>query len=188
MRPLQASSGAILNTTSRMLYAKLVPELLVTDIAVSIRFWRDLVGFSVAYERPEHGFVYLDLNGAHIMLEQRDAPTRHWITGPLTPPFGRGINLQIDVPELDPIRERLDTVAWPLFLEAEERWYRVGDMQVGVRQLLVQDPDGYLIRLAQSIGEQHWSAEHICVVRDGTPGGAGSVPRVVPSRDAFGDR
>lgn len=38
-------------------------------------------------------------------------------------------------------------------LPLEERWYRRDDLEIGVRQFAVQDPDGYLIRLSQSIGK-----------------------------------
>jgi catechol 2,3-dioxygenase-like lactoylglutathione lyase family enzyme len=35
--------------------AALVPELSVADIAASRRFYCDILGFSVRYERPEEG-------------------------------------------------------------------------------------------------------------------------------------
>lgn len=41
----------------------LVPELAVIDCSVSVRFWRDLLGFEVLYDRPEEGFAYLALDG-----------------------------------------------------------------------------------------------------------------------------
>ncbi|HTQ34800.1 MAG TPA: hypothetical protein VMI30_11555 [Stellaceae bacterium] len=31
---------------------------------------------------------------------------------------------------------------WLLFLAPEEKWYRTGAVETGVRQFLVQDPDG----------------------------------------------
>ena len=52
-------------------WARLVPELLVTDINKSLRFWRDLCGFAVLFNRPDEGFAYLDLGGAQIMLVDR---------------------------------------------------------------------------------------------------------------------
>jgi len=134
--------------------SKLVPELLVTRIESSLRFWRDLLGFAVAYDRPEEGFAYLHLAGAEIMLEQVDDDERTWLTGPLDPPLGRGINFQIEVAALDPTVERLRQASWPLFLEPEERWYRKAELEVGQRQFLVQDPDGYLVRLAEHLGER----------------------------------
>ena len=58
-------------TLSPRSWALLVPELLVTDINTSLRFWRDLCNFAVAFDRLYEGFAYLDLDGAQIMLEER---------------------------------------------------------------------------------------------------------------------
>lgn len=83
----------------------LVPELSVTDCEVSVRFWRDLLGFKVLYDRPEEGFAYLALGGAHLMLDQADIG-RTWRTAPFDPPLGRGINFQISVPDVaDQLRQ-----------------------------------------------------------------------------------
>ena len=40
-------------------WAKLVPELLVSDIAASVEFWSHHLGLAIAYERPEETFAYL---------------------------------------------------------------------------------------------------------------------------------
>ncbi len=135
-------------------WAKLVPELVVAELEASLRFWRDLIGFSVAYDRPEAGFAYLDLAGAQVMLEQRSTADDQWVTGPLEAPLGRGVNFQIEVPALQSILDRLAAAGWPLFMEPEEAWYRVGEIENGQRQFLVMDPDGYLLRLAEDIGER----------------------------------
>lgn len=134
-------------------WAHLVPELLVSDIEPSLRFWRDLCGFRVAFDRPDEGFAYLDLHGAQVMLEER-GHGRNWLTGSLTPPFGRGINFQIMLPTIEPVLAGLARVNWPLFMPAEEKWYRTGMVETGVRQFLVQDPDGYLIRFSAGLGER----------------------------------
>lgn len=36
---------------------RLVPGLLVTDIAASLAFWRNILGFRVLFDRPEEGFA-----------------------------------------------------------------------------------------------------------------------------------
>lgn len=131
----------------------MVPELIVSDLDSSLDFWVSLLGFEIAYQRPEQRFAYLDLHGAQVMLEQLDADD-HWLTGPLEKPFGRGINLQIDVAAVAPLLERLERHRWPLFRACEEVWYRADAVEVGLRQFLVQDPDGYLLRLAQKLGER----------------------------------
>jgi catechol 2,3-dioxygenase-like lactoylglutathione lyase family enzyme len=63
-------------------WAALVPELLVADLNSSLRFWRDVCGFAVLFDRLDEGFAYLDLDGAQIMLGQI-GKTRDWVTGPL---------------------------------------------------------------------------------------------------------
>jgi catechol 2,3-dioxygenase-like lactoylglutathione lyase family enzyme len=129
----------------------LVPELLVESVAASTDFWCGLCGFGVRYDRPDEGFAYLVLGGAHVMLEQAGVG-RNWLTGPLDRPLGRGINLQIGVPSIEPICSSLRAAGWPLFMEPETKWYRTGDREVGVEQFLVADPDGYLLRFQAAVG------------------------------------
>ena len=143
-----ASPGA-----AKFSWAPLVPELLVSDIKQSLRFWCDLCGFSVAFDRLYEGFAYLDLGGAQVMLEERGR-NRNWVTGPLEAPLGRGVNFEIVVPALDPILQSLADANWPLFMPPEEKWYRTGAVETGVHQFLVQDPDGYLLRFAARLGKR----------------------------------
>lgn len=132
----------------------LVPELTVTALGTSLSFWVTQLGFDIAYQRIEEGFAYLDLHGAHIMLEQYDPQAGQWLTGPLEKPLGRGINLQVDVPAVAPILQRLKVAGWPLFRDVEDVWYRANEVEVGQRQFLLQDPDGYLVRLVERLGER----------------------------------
>ncbi|CAB3651297.1 VOC family protein [Achromobacter aegrifaciens] len=138
--------------------ARVVPELLVSDIRKSLHFWCGLCGFSIAYDRPEDRFAYLDKHGSQVMLEEY-GHGRNWITGPLEAPLGRGINLQIEVPAITPIVDALRGAGWPLYMEPEEKWYRAGTTEVGVQQFLVQDPDGYLIRYSAALGRRGIQAE-----------------------------
>jgi catechol 2,3-dioxygenase-like lactoylglutathione lyase family enzyme len=126
----------------------LVPELEVSDFARSMYFYVDVLGFSVQYERSERPFAYLALGAAHIMIEKGGT----WMTGVLERPFGRGINLQISIPDVGAIRERLAAERWPLFREVEDAWYKRSAEYVGARELVVQDPDGYLLRFSQNLG------------------------------------
>lgn len=134
----------------------LVPELSVTDLGRSLAFWRDLVGFAVEYSRPDEGFALVTLGEARLMLDEIDAG-RTWATGELAPPLGRGINFELGVPDLAVPLDRMRAAGWPLFLNPEEKWYRAGDEELGVRQFLVQDPDGYLLRLQEDIGRR-WAS------------------------------
>lgn len=131
-------------------FAPMVPELDVTDIAASLHFWCDLLGFSVAYDGPAAKFAYLQREGAQVMLCQING---NWDTGVLERPFGRGINFQIAVSDLTSAIAALEHAGWPLFRPLAEIWYRIGEtLESGSRELLLQDPDGYLVRLSQDIG------------------------------------
>jgi catechol 2,3-dioxygenase-like lactoylglutathione lyase family enzyme len=133
----------------------MVPELTVSDIQQSLAFWTDLIGFQIAYERREEGFAYLDFDGVQVMLEQYIAEDDgQWHTGALQAPFGRGINFQMTVDRVEPILARLAAVQWPLFRPFADAWYRSGEVEVGQRELIVQDPDGYLLRLVEALGER----------------------------------
>lgn len=131
----------------------LVPELLVTDLDVSLAFWVQLCGFTVRYARLDEGFASLTLGAAHVMLDQ-SGTGRDWITGPLEHPLGRGINLQISVPDASTIAARLERAGIVLFMPLETKWYRIDDEEAGVRQFCVTDPDGYLLRFASSVGRR----------------------------------
>ena len=134
--------------------SKLVPELMVTDLDSSLAFWVSCLGLEVAYQRPEDGFAYLDSNGAQVMLEQADPEAGQWLTAPLTKPYGRGINLQIDVAAVGPIIQKLGQAGFPLYRECKDTWYRADKIEVGQREFIVQDPDGYLVRLVERLGER----------------------------------
>ena len=127
----------------------LVPELDVSNLAASLRFWCDLLGFTIAYDRPAARFAYLARGPIQVMLCERNG---NWQVGELSRPFGRGINFQMMVDALAPILEALEAANWPLFRAPSEAWYRTGQWEGGQREFLVQDPDGYLLRFAQDIG------------------------------------
>ncbi len=131
-------------------FAALVPEFAVEDLATSLDFWCGLLGFRIVYQRPENGFAYLERpEGAQVMLDRRNG---HWETGTFERPLGRGINVQIKVAALAPVLAALAARGWPLFLAPHEIWYRVGTEEVGGTQMLVQDPDGYLLRVMEDLG------------------------------------
>lgn len=131
---------------------RLVPELDVTDLRASLRFYVDVIGFAVRYERTEEAFAYLDLDGASVMLEEAGGPGRRFRTAPLERPFGRGVNLQIEVADVTVIHDRAQRALLTPLVALEERWYRVGDHEEGNRQFVLEDPDGYLLRLFEDVG------------------------------------
>jgi len=133
-------------------WAPMVAELHVNKLEDSLEFWCGLLGFEVAYRRPAEKFVYLERpEGAQIMLCQRHG---RFETGPLERPLGQGVMLQVYVDSIDPILSLLKSKGWPIYSGPREIWRRTGDYESGQCEVFVQDPDGYLIMLAHSLGKR----------------------------------
>jgi catechol 2,3-dioxygenase-like lactoylglutathione lyase family enzyme len=137
-----------------MMVPRLVPELDVEDIGRSLAFYVDVLGFAVMFERAEERFAYIDLGGAHLMLEEAAGPGRRFRTAPLEHPYGRGMNLQIEVPDIAALHARVRSAGFVPLIALEDRWYRQGDMDCGNRQFVVADPDGYLLRFFSDLGRR----------------------------------
>jgi catechol 2,3-dioxygenase-like lactoylglutathione lyase family enzyme len=131
-----------------MISNPLIPELLVFSFEKSLYFYTQLLGFKIEYDRPEKKFAMLSFQGSQIMINERNG---WWETGKLEYPLGRGINLQIDIDNIAPLVETLLHNKINLYQKPEDNWYRKGDKEVGNREFLVQDPDGYLLRFAQDL-------------------------------------
>ena len=129
--------------------ARLVPELDVRDLSDSLAFWRGTLGFRIAYARPEDRFAFMERDGGQVMLCQVNG---NWETAPLERPHGRGVNIQIVVRAITPLLDALAARSWPLFRGPHDVWYRADNSEIGLRQFLVQDPDGYLLRFAECLG------------------------------------
>ncbi len=143
------SAAADNYSSSQLPEPALVPELAVTDLATSLSFYLSQLGFRILYQREAEGFAYLEREGAELMLDQLNLG-RSWLTGPMQRPFGRGVNLQIKVSDVAELRREIDDES--VFLDVETRWYAGDDVEYGVKQFVVLDPDGYLLRLQQSLG------------------------------------
>ncbi len=132
-----------------MRFNALIPELSVTDIEKSKWFYIELLGFKLEYERVGDKFAFVSLEErVQIMLEEING---HWNTGDLTHPFGRGINFQIDIQDIQPVIDRLKKHNIQLFREPKVSEYKSNDTTFIQKEFLVQDPDGYLLRFSQEI-------------------------------------
>lgn len=126
-----------------MNFNKLIPELSVSDINKTREFYVDVLGFKICYERPEDKFIFVEKDGNQIMLEQIND---NWNVGKMEYPFGRGINFEMTISDVDAVYERIEKAGIKLFRKMEVKDYECGDEIVHQKQFLIQDPDGYLLR------------------------------------------
>ncbi|WP_197541204.1 VOC family protein [Legionella fallonii] len=109
----------------------------------------------IQYQREEEGFAMLECQGARIMLDEiTSGAKRIWIPAPMEAPFGRGINLEIKTTRVDELYNRCKYFEAKIFLPLEDKWYRADSMEIGNRQFIVLDPDGYMLRFVQNLGER----------------------------------
>jgi catechol 2,3-dioxygenase-like lactoylglutathione lyase family enzyme len=140
------------------LITPLIPELCCSNIKISLAFYTAVLGFEIEYQREEEGFAMLQRQDSRIMLDEiahnlKDMK-RVWLADLLEKPFGRGINLQIRTSNIDALYTDVQQSGATIFLAIEEKWYRVNDIEVGNRQFIVLDPDGYMLRFAEDLGSR----------------------------------
>lgn len=123
-------------------FNSLIPELRVSNIEKSKEFYLKL-GFKVMYERKEDKFYFLQLENNQIMMEE---DLKEWKTGELEYPFGRGINLSMEVSNVDELYRKIKEEKLTIFEELKSKEYKVGNEISYDKEFLIQDPDGYLLR------------------------------------------
>ena len=130
-----------------------IPEFSVTNLANSLKFY-ETIGFKINYQRVEYKFAFISLDNIQFMLQELSDENKCELA-PLTYPFGNGINFQLEVSNIDIIYNSLKNNNYKIVFDIEENWYRQDNKLLGNKEFLVQDPDGYLLRFSQDIGQKN---------------------------------
>jgi len=130
-----------------MKFNVMVPELTVSNIHTSKKFYVEILGFKVEYEREEDKFAFISLDGIQLMLDE--GVNGSWSTAMTEYPFGRGINFQFFVKDIEKIIFELNDNNIKLFKEVFVSEYRINLERRVLNEILVQDPDGYLLRFSE---------------------------------------
>ncbi|PIZ67752.1 aldoketomutase [Candidatus Roizmanbacteria bacterium CG_4_9_14_3_um_filter_33_18] len=136
-----------------MKFNNLKPELYVSNFQKSLNFYTNILDFKLEYQRSDPLFAFLSYQGSQIMIQQEDND-EEWHNGKPEYPYGRGINFQIETDNIKNIIDALNKNKYPLKREVKDRWYKVNNALHGCREILVMDPDGYLLRFSQNIGKK----------------------------------
>ena len=118
-----------------MYFNKIIPELSVTNLEKSLKFYKD-IGFIIEYERPENKFVFLSMGEIQFMLQEIDENNK-WDVAPLAYPFGNGINFQLEVDNVEKIYNTLKDNNYKIAFNIEENWYRKDNKLLGNKEFLV---------------------------------------------------
>jgi len=140
-----------------MAVQSITTNLMVEDVQRSTDFWCGLLGFSVAEcvdaeHKLHHGRMpgadlvwALFVSGqASIMVNRRDSLERE-LPVFQSQPAGASMTLYVVVEDLEALHRRIQAIV-PTIKEPETSFY-------GMREWYVRDPDGYVVCLAQKVGE-----------------------------------
>lgn len=120
-----------------IVYNRLIPELMVKDLARSLVFYVELCGFKIEYQRDEERFVFLSFEGSQLMLEEWQQPRGE---------LGVGVNLSIACADVAALYQRLLQAKYPIDSPLRTRTFRVNEGFVHPKEFGVLDPDGYYLR------------------------------------------
>lgn len=130
----------------------LVPELVVQSYDRSKKFYIEILGFNLCFERLEDRFGYFDLNGAQVMLLEQPGADIYRMDR--SGPNGKGLHFQVELDSISGLLSRLNDASVPLASKVEDAWYRAATITHGQREFFVADPDGYLYRFYEYLGER----------------------------------
>lgn len=133
-----------------MEFNSLLPELYISDFDKSVHFYRDILGFTIEYIRDDPKFAFLSYGKSQLMIQELRTGEKE--KERLDQPFGRGINFQIEAESVQKIIDSLGKNKYPLKRGIKDSWYKGKDASYGCREILVQDPDGYLLRFSEDLG------------------------------------
>jgi catechol 2,3-dioxygenase-like lactoylglutathione lyase family enzyme len=127
-------------------FKSLTPNLIVSDVARSVGFYRDVLGFSLGPTVPDQApyvFAIVQAGPVQIFLNAPEPAVAEYpaFAGR---PIGGTLTLFIDVERVREVYEALKErvrIVMPL----EKKWY-------GVTEFAFEDPDGYLITFAEREG------------------------------------
>jgi hypothetical protein len=95
----------------------------------------------------------LERQGTQVMLDEYvHESARSRIAGPLEAPPGARHESGYRTDKVDELYKKVKAFGAKIFLPIEDKWYRADDIDLGSRQFIVLDPDGYLLRFSGSLG------------------------------------
>ena len=136
----------------RMNFNSLLPELSVSDFTTSVHFYQEILEFTVEYTRDDPKFAFLSYGKSQLMIQELKPGEQ--AKEQLECPYGRGINFQIETESVQKIIASLEKHTYPLKRGVKDSWYKGKGVRYGCREILVQDPDGYLLRFSEDLGDR----------------------------------
>src|SRR5476651_976569 len=106
-----------------MEFNTLIPELYFSDFQKSLDFYKNILGFTLEYQREKPLFAFLSYQRSQLMIQEEDDDDE-WHNGKPEYPYGRGLNFQIETKDIHKIVDSLQKNQYPLKRGIKDSWYR----------------------------------------------------------------
>ena len=124
-------------------FNKLTPNLIVSDVARSVAFYHDVLGFALGATVPDaapYVFASVTSGNVEVFLNAPEAAYKEYPAF-RDRPIGGTLTLFVEVTGIaawhESVKDRVNVV-----MPLEHKWY-------GVTEFAIADPDGYLITFAE---------------------------------------
>jgi uncharacterized glyoxalase superfamily protein PhnB len=128
-------------------FTSLTPNLVVSDVARSTAFYRDVLGFAIKETVPEAApfvFVMLERDGVLVFLNDKKAAV-HELPLLADRAFGGTAAMFVIVTGVDDLHATVAPHA-KVVMELKTQFY-------GMREFVVTDPDGHIITFAERVSQ-----------------------------------
>jgi len=140
------SSQSQIQKEKPMKFSKITPNLVVADMEKSLKFYRDVLGFSVSQTVPDKApfiFAWMKRNDAELFLNVNMPPQPGEPGLYAGKPIGGGtLSLYLVMEGIDELYATVQQQQIPIVIAMHKQFY-------GMKEFAVHDPDGYLLIFAE---------------------------------------
>ncbi len=129
-----------------MKFQKLTPNLVVRDVAASIKFYESVLGFKTAFTVPEQApFVFASVTNGSVEIffnDQKAVAEDYPALG--ADPLGGTLTLFIEVEGIQEVLAAVQKSGAKITMPLKDQFY-------GMREFAFQDTEGWVITIAERI-------------------------------------
>ena len=124
---------------------KLTPNLIVHDVAASLKFYREVLGLETAMTVPEQApYVFAGVTNGAVEIFFNDQKVVAAEYPKLAATIGASLTLYMEVDSLQDVLDRVKKVGAKISMPVTEQFY-------GMKEFAFEDQDGYTITIAEKM-------------------------------------
>ena len=130
---------------STMKFNKITPNLMVADMEKSLKFYRDVLGFTVSQtvpEKPPFIFAWMKRGDAELFLNQHMPPQPGQPDLYAGKQIGGTLSMYIALEGIEDLHKTVESNGVKIVIPLHKEFY-------GMKEFAVHDPDGYLLIFAE---------------------------------------